>query len=292
MQQNKPTINEHYIPQCYLKQFSPDGENIYQYDVLSGEQKPSPVPTRSICYEKNLYEFKDSAGEIVYRNLIEKGLSIFEGEFANTFRSIQSKARHKENFNTSCFLTTKEKAMLIFFMATLTLRNPDVLNIAQETADEILKIHLDASEINKSMTRNIALQYCLPIYKELDVKERNILNAVMGLFEDMSFGIGVTDKECIFTSDNPVVVFGENSPVVFKLVILPLSPCLVLFMTPLKDIPRGCYNRLLALNSKFVQFVNLAVADRCKRWIYSKSLLTKKQIKLINEGSVEKYELF
>ena len=87
MAQNKPTTDEHYIPQCYLKQFSSDGERIYQYDVLSGKQTPVPVPTKSVCYQKHLYEFRDSSGAFAYRNLIEKSFGIYEGEFAKTFRS-------------------------------------------------------------------------------------------------------------------------------------------------------------------------------------------------------------
>ena len=121
MSKNKPTIDEHYIPQCYLKQFSPDGERIYQYDVITGKQSPAPVPIKSICYEKHLYEFRDDNGDFVHRNLIEKAFGIYEGEFATVFRSIQSKSSYEANFNTRSFLTKNEKALLIFFISTMSL---------------------------------------------------------------------------------------------------------------------------------------------------------------------------
>lgn len=109
MAQNKPTTDEHYIPQCYLKQFSSDGERIYQYDVLSGKQTPVPVPTKSVCYQKHLYEFRDSSGAFAYRNLIEKSFGIYEGEFAKTFRSIISNPESKPIITHYAFCPRKKK---------------------------------------------------------------------------------------------------------------------------------------------------------------------------------------
>lgn len=190
MAQNKLTTDEHFIPQCYLKQFSSDEEHIYQYDVLSDKQTPVPVPTKSVCYQKHLYEFRDSSGVFAYRNLIERSFGIYEEEFAKTFRSIISKSRIEANYCTLCFLSTKEKALLVFFLSTMIVRNPDVLQAAQETALECF-----GDQITKISARNLALQTCLPIYKALDIEERNLLNPVMRFFEDMSFQVGVVNSE-------------------------------------------------------------------------------------------------
>ena len=76
MTKNKPTVKEHYIPQFYLKNFSFDKKNIYQFDILKGKQIENPVLIRKICFEKNLYEFKNEKGEFENRNLIEKSFYV------------------------------------------------------------------------------------------------------------------------------------------------------------------------------------------------------------------------
>lgn len=279
MAENKPTVDEHFIPQCYLKQFSPDGEKIYEYDVVNKRQIPVPVPTESICYEKNLYEFKDVSGAYVYRNLIEKNFALFEGEFANTFRSIRSKMHNEANYKTMSFLTEKEKALLVFFLSTMILRRPDILKAAQDYTMEVF-----GNQVTEITARNFVLQTCLPIYKKLDVEEQNLLNPVMQFFDDMSFVIGVTDNKEILTSDNPIVFFRDNiedyRP---NEIILPLSSCSVLYMASYSKTKRNCYNRLYKMNNADVKYVNEAVVTQCHRWIFSEAPLTDKMIKWITK---------
>ena len=280
MQPIEYTVHEHYIPVFYLKQFSPDQEKIFEYDVLNGRngQLNNPVPIRSICREKNLYEFKDLSGNFAYRNLIEKRFQLYEGEFSKVFRSIRSKTHYEVNYDTRCFLNKYEKAMLIFFLSTVILRNPDILRVAQETAKEFFGDQLSGTE-----AKNLALLTCLPIYKDIDVQGRNILNSVMQWFENMSFQIGCAEKELLWTSDNPVILFGESCPVKPEQVFMPLSPKLVLFMKSMEKTNKECYNRLVSLENQDVEFINEHIVMHSKRWIYSKSLLTEKQIKWISK---------
>ena len=98
MKQEQFTKDEHYIPVFYLKQFSPDGDNIYQYDALNNIVSPDVVPIKSICYKKNLYEFKNDSGEYVERNIIENSLRDYEAEFANTITRIKANAKNKDNY--------------------------------------------------------------------------------------------------------------------------------------------------------------------------------------------------
>ena len=280
MAENKPTTEEHYIPQFYLKNFSQDGKRIYQYDVITGCQTSAPVAIRKICFEKNLYEFKDASGEFINRNLIERWLSIYECEFAKVFRSIQSKAKVESNYITRCFLSQKEKAFLIFFLSTLIVRDPEILQAAQDLAMDFF-----GNQVNEISARNIALQMCLPIYNKIDIEDKNLLNEVMRRFEDMTFLIGVTDSDDIITSDSPVML-KSDIPNIFKYdeVMLPLSSNLVLYMFPCEAMPHNRYNRLFKLKQEDIEYINKVVASRCKRWIYSKSPLTEKQIESISIG--------
>lgn len=277
MAQNKPTTREHYIPQCYLNQFSPDEKHIFQYDAISYTQTLKPVPIKSICYEKDLYEFKDDSGKILHRNLIEDSFAIYEGEFANTFRSIQSKARHEANYHILSFLSPEEKAFLIFFLSTIIIRSPDVLQAAQETTTEFF-----GGQMTEASARNLILQTCLPIYKMFDVKEKNILNSVMESLDNMSFQIGVADKYVFWTSDRPVILHGKNFANCNE-VIMPIPPRLALYMKPYKNTKKGFYNRLVKLDKKDIEYINSSVVTHCKRWIYSNAPLTSSQIKWISK---------
>ena len=134
------------------------------------------------------------------------------------------------------------------------------------------------------LARNYVLQTCLPIYKALDVDERNLLNSIMRLFENMSFQIGITDREALLTCDNPAILFGNYHSAKLDKVIMPISPNLVLLMGPYENTRKHSYNRLIKLNYEDANTINRNVLKHCKRWIYSKALLTEKQIKwIINE---------
>lgn len=278
MGQNKPITDEHYIPRCYLKQFTIDSERLYQYDVISRKQTPVPVHINSICYERNLYEFKDENGEFIYRNLIEKSFIPYEGIFADVFRSIQAKATNKANLATRSFLTMKEKAFLMIFLTTMILRAPETLHELSETTKDIYN-----RNISDTTAKNLVLQTGLPIYKELDFKETSLFNAVLGLFEDMAFIIGITEQDSLLTSDKPVLVKGETNPVKVLDVILPITPNLILFMKPYANTNRELYNRLRIWDKKNIEAANKKMLRQCHRWIYSKSLLTEQQIKWISK---------
>lgn len=284
MSQNKPTVDEHYVPRCYLKQFTKDEEHIYQYDVLSERCYPNPVPINSICYKKNLYEFRDEDGAFIGRNLIEKSFMMYEGAFATVFRSINAKTNDVRNMRTLSFLTEKEKAFLTVFVATMIIREPGLIQSLTETTSDIFK-----NQISDRMAKNLVLQTGLPIYKEINVEESNLFNAVLGFFEDMSFQIGKTDSDIIWTSDTPVFLYGDSNSVRVHAVLVPLSPCLVLTMKPYAQTERELYNRFLVLND--IKSVNRIIVSHCKRWIYSKEQFTDKQILWIKKSKELKTEI-
>ena len=277
MQENNPTKKEHYIPQFYLKQFSPDGKRIYQYDVISQKQTSDPVPTKSICYEKNLYELKDDSGNIKYSNTIEKVLSVYEGEFAEIFRSIISKAQIKSNFYTNSFLTQEEKKLLIDFISTMVLRKPKCIKAAQDAAIESCENKL--TEIDAG---NLALLLCLPKRKNFDTEERSIFNNFKLLLNNMNFQICYTKEEVLLTSDNPVILRGDNKFQKLYKIIMPLSPQIALYMSSIANTCKS-RNELIKLTSLNVRCINSAIVTRCDRWIYSKKPFTDKQIRMITK---------
>ena len=270
------TIRQHYIPQFYLKQFSYNKKILYQYDVVNNKAFPNPVSVESICFKKNLYEFKDNNGDIIEENFMEKWLSVYEREFAKTFQSIRAKASYKDNFHTLSFLSTEEKALLVFFMATLILRNPEILKAAQETALEVFGTNIDTTS-----AWNIGLKSCLPIYEKFDITKNTVLNSVMRFFDNLSFQICVSDNEAFFTSDNPIFINGKNQPIIINEIILPISERLALYMKPYERTKKGFKNRLVQMDKNDIEYFNSATIANCKKWLYSKQPFTKEQIKQI-----------
>lgn len=277
MPNKSTTVNEHYIPQFYLKNFSSDKKRLFQYQINSNA--PSKlVSIESICYEKNLYEFRNNDGEIVNKNLIEDSFAIYENKISKVIKSIELKSRIEDNFHTPCFLSTEEKAFLIFFLATLILRKPEILNAAQEIAKESF-----GENITDNISYNLSLNYCLPIYRCINPKDKNILNSALKLFENMTFQILTTSKDCIFTSDNPVILFGENGFKKIKDVFFPLTPRNILHMRPYESTKMELRNRMIYIEGKQMKSINSLIILRCKRWLFSKNELTPHQIRRIEK---------
>ena len=71
MQNKNLTKKQHYVPQVYLRGFSPGEEMTYSFNLKTGIPKHKPIPIETVCYEKYLYEIKDSNGKIISDNYIE-----------------------------------------------------------------------------------------------------------------------------------------------------------------------------------------------------------------------------
>lgn len=81
MGKKRPTRKEHYIPQVYLKGYASDDERIYFYDLNSRLYSNVMVPVKTICYENDIYEYKNSNNEIVLINRKENVFGALETQF-------------------------------------------------------------------------------------------------------------------------------------------------------------------------------------------------------------------
>ena len=83
------TKKQHYIPQVYLRGFSPEysrkRENyskgkytIYCHNINGKKQCLQAVPIKSICYNENLYEITGNQGEMLLPNYLERFFSAIE----------------------------------------------------------------------------------------------------------------------------------------------------------------------------------------------------------------------
>ena len=273
--QDKPTKYEHFVPKCYLKQFTIDERRLYEFDTSSGIQIHNPVSIRSICADDNLYEFRDENGEFMYSNLMEDILHDLEGEFTTAIKSINRKAFIKGNLKTGCFLTPEEKDTLVLYMAVQRMRMPSLIS---EVEAELRKKYEDI--LYDSTIRNVAIISCLPI----SVDKKSALRKCISELREMTYSIGVAYRDCIITSDNPVSFLYDDNYDKLEEVIFPLSSRAVLYMQPRSQTKPGRRNILFELTQDSIDNINQVTMELCSRWIYSKQPLSQNQIEWLNSN--------
>ena len=150
-----------------------------------------------------------------------------------------------------------------------------------ETAKELF-----GNEISDNAARTLTLQMCRPLFESLESKEQTILNALVAWFNGMSYQIGVLQEDLLLTSDQPLIIFGKVKPIKISKVFCPISPRVVIHMTPEDQTPKGCRNHIKPLSISDSEIINKEIILHCKRWIYSKQPLTDKQITMINKERI------
>lgn len=275
-QRKEITVKQHYIPQFYFRNFSEDQKRIYQIN-LKEITSSKLVPIESICFKKNLYELRDDNDEYIHRNMIENKLSEFEGILSSLISSISHRSKVPQNYKTKCFLTSKEKQQLIFFLALLICRNDKMINVAKEMSEDAFK-----GLLSRNKSHNFAIITCLPFGNTTDESRRNLFDEAKKLFNNLSFQLFVADCDLFFTSDFPLVLHGENqpSPKLDK-VIFPLSSKIVLVMKPKEKTKKECMNCLVRPDKKDIVDFNCEIIRHSHKWLYSKKPFTDKMIEWI-----------
>lgn len=120
------TKKQHYVPQFYLRSFTPDDNKLWVYDRVK-EQYYFQTP-KEVCYENYLYEtpWEDEnpkLGKFVLENQIENYFADKEGEYSLLLKRIIDICRNPQNKN-ALICNHEEKEMLASFVANIFVRNP------------------------------------------------------------------------------------------------------------------------------------------------------------------------
>ena len=88
---------------------------------------------------------------------------------------------------------------------------------------------------------------------------------------------------------NDCYIYGKNKlstdiEVKADKVIFPLASDLVLYMIPNKNVRHDLRNRLLPMSDVHLKEIQQSIASTAKRWLYSYSPLTEKEINLIRKA--------
>ena len=226
------TEKQHYIPQVYLRGFSPDNKvkekkdkyRIYRNKINKEEQLNQLVPIKSICYEKKLYEVTGVDGNIVRQNYLEKAFGYIEKKFSYYKKELENKAFNPQNYQTKCFLKKEEKDFWKVYIVLQILRNKYFLEMAENVWRDIGK-----DKLNNNQLKNMARLYSLPFFKNEDGDA--IFMQLIEPMNNMSFAIGVDYENKIITSDKTACIYClKSSHIEYEKIIFPISSELCLYM--------------------------------------------------------------
>ena len=294
------TKKQHYIPQVYLRGFSPeyiDKNNkiplsrytIYCHDLTKEAQSYKKVPIKSICYKNDLYEVTGHDGEIVLTNRLEKFFSVVEKMFSEYRNKLERKVFITENYITNSFLTQEEKLFWITYILIQILRMPQILELAEQVSLETL-----GEELTNKQAQNIARLFCLPFFKEIteSSQETKVFDTLYEPMKSMSFGIGVDVQERIITSDKPVFVYSKEFPCEeYEKIIFPISSQICLFMFGNEDKKMQRKNFLFPIDEGCREEIVKSMSASAFEKVYSNHIFDKKERKYIKEIMKDREEV-
>lgn len=227
------TKKQHYIPKFYLKNFCNEKGSLIVYDPKYRNYS-SKTPAQ-ICYADYLYETAVNDGFFLFANDIEKQFSKNETVYANTISKILLMCKKTENAN-ALICSSKDKDILIRFVANLYLRNPLSLCAG-------VRCNSDSCQVNSNKPDDDLDRFLPGISNAISefaekvdwLDERLIGGKPHKLINDLN-----KLHYCFLTSQNKRFIISSfptilqiNSKKELKLVITPLSPYCVLIFSDL-----------------------------------------------------------
>lgn len=247
---------QHFVPQCYLRNFSPNDKYIFIYDKI--ERKPFRNAVDSVAYNDYFYELPTKTIKNI--NEIPFGTQFYEKDFfANNVEKLYAKILEKIVNNGNSWLrseyideiiTKEEKEIFAQLIAIQHLRMPD---IREEYSDarkkqvdceiDIIKAFLIHEKPKlKNEIESLQIQY--------DKAFNPVLHSEMYADEGLYVGIAnqiinkhwvfyITDNNDFYTSDNPIVIkphvknqapFYEGFGMYGAEIIFPISSSILLTM--------------------------------------------------------------
>ena len=279
------TIDQHYIPQMYLKGFSESVQKskeekfyIWQYNIKKMQQIKVPVPIKSVCYEENLYELRNNAGEFVARNLIENTFGRLEYETSKVIESIKEKVGKTSCYDCEAVLSEYDKSILIIFMNSLIFRDP----VTIENGMKVLQ--KNNPNLDSLDARNFTLMNLLPIGEDTKWNEHTVIRSAINRYNDMAFQIGVSDSDDIITCDRPIVEWpsmagdSDNRP---RAVAFPLTSRMVLYLYPIENVSARGKSCIFHMDEQRIRDMQHNIAVYSIDYVFSKTKFSEEQVGMI-----------
>lgn len=293
-----PKKKQHYVPQVYLRGFSPEYEplnkselpfekyTIFSFDLEKrAYDSTEAVPIHSICYKKKLYEIYGTDDQIIFPNWLENYFCALEKMYGSYRTELERKV-HRENIGVPNILTTMEKTFWVTFIAIHLLRNAYVLSEAEAAIKELVNDSASDKEV-KSAVRKL----CLPFFQEIkeDSQETKILEGILAPMYQMQFAVGIDFDNQLITSDKGASIIGKEFPTdEYDEVIFPITSaiCLILVGNENKDVYQD--NTLFELTEAGKKHITTNVVLDAYKRIYSNHRFSVTEKKFIKEIATER----
>lgn len=231
----RDTKEQHFVPRMYLKHFTYDGKNCFTKNkngIINSQD------IRKICKRKNLYEFKNINGDILYKNLVEKALAKTEEYYNELLLDMFSYFETLNDGDIIIYSENIERTGIFTFLTSMILRNP----IIMDETKQILKIFgKDANDLqvkNAGIKNNFELLESTSLYME---EKFNII-----IHKNIT-------KTPFITCDVPFASIKLNTE--HQMMYMPLSPKYFLILTPRKLVGK-CADIFVENKNLDVEFFN------------------------------------
>lgn len=239
------TINQHYVPQFYLRNFEDEEHKLYVYN----RQKDKFIESRTkdICSKKYLYETlwenaNPKLEKYILPNQIENDFSRQESKYNKVLKKIINICSEPKN-EKALICNQTEKNELALFVANMLLRNP--WSLEQANIDNIPNELMENSEIQSidQLLQALGLGGTESLIKHsnkkvwLDSELNNGENVPMFIARDlqkMFMSFLVTQNSYFITSSFPVIFEtyeSENNKTYCQNLFIPLCPRIALQYT-------------------------------------------------------------
>lgn len=192
MSQKNEKENQHYVPKCYLRNFT-NGKEFIATFMHSKNKFVKQASLDSVVAEKYFY-----GKDLIIENMFQK----FEGEWAGAFR----------NFNNIEGITDDELAQTIFqIMTFIAFQNSRTLKVydAQKGFDGFLRNYIYENSYSAASANELLNKY-LPEGYNLMEAPINVSFSTIETFKDLSLLCIENQSDVDFiTSDNPVVLYNK-----------------------------------------------------------------------------------
>lgn len=291
----KPTKDQHYIPQVYLRKFSPDSEETVGKDKMRIFRLPldqsmdwiEKVPIKSQAYVKYLYEVYDNKDNMVSVNYIENCLRDLENEFGRRARRLLNRL---DNGKVSK-ITEEEREFWELYTSLQMFRTPEAIETAKTYTGSSL-----AGWMSKQECAALVMLKIFPFFSDIpdiDSVGENTVSLHSKKLKDRIMCFGIDSKDSIFTSDNPVCGFIDDwaskniSGIIFPIA----SNCVLCFLDPATT-PKELDNSIFYLSGEQIQYFKKCIIIRAKTCLYSKHPFQKDELRFIYNvrNGIEKLE--
>ena len=251
MNKRKEKQNQHYIPKCYLKRFTIEGEKslIWSIDKHNGEYLRSSSSINKICCEDYYYYQINEQEEIDHITMedafwdVEHSGNIYLEKICNS------------DFDSRVDITEEERGELAFFLGLLFTRVPSfrdgVHDLCGELLVKALKIAHDQSalpevpdelkdSVNKKGIENVLKTRIHPFVSLKPMLEVGKQIALSMLKKRWTF-YRSANNDIFVTSDNPVsfITPNEEAPIgpahPLAILTIPLSKNMAVIISPAKE---------------------------------------------------------